>query len=300
MQMNADQLFNAGLKCARAGDHRSAIFSLRLAASLEAGSAELHRLAGKVCVHLGDLKQAEDCFLAAVALDRGDRGAALCLATLRRCRNLRRAALTAGVAAAVLVMSLAVWSVWRAYNRLDVAIAALSAPAAQRISTPPAPEVQVPATPQATVIPKAPQKPPAAAAAKPSPATVPSSRVSPATPPASAPPQPAAAAPSKAPATATAFENDYRVAVGVAFKGDLKRALELLKPLSSEEYADNPLAGNVQFWMGRCLYELGRHEEALDHFQRVLDHYPKNPKRVEAIIDASRCKEKLKQKAAKP
>ena len=89
------------------------------------------------------------------------------------------------------------------------------------------------------------------------------------------------------------FKNQYKEAVALAFKGDLERALGMLKALSGEQDAGQPLAGNVHFWMGRCLYELGRTREALDHFRIVVERYPASPKFGEAKIDVERCERKL-------
>jgi len=237
--MNADQIFNAGLKRARAGDYHGALISLQLATSLGDESAELYRLMGKTYVHLGELRQAEGTFRHALVIDPQDSVAALCLDRLCRVRVIRRTTALAAALAVAAAMSLALWFPWRAHRRLDSAVARAELP------VPAAPRMEAPA-----------QMPP------PLPAT-------------------------------PLFESRYREALGTALKGDLRRALPLLRALSGEEYANQPLAGNVHFWMGRCLYELGQPREALEHFQRVLKRYPGSRKYGEAAIDAARCRRKL-------
>ena len=251
--MNSDQIFNAGLKRARAGDYHGALISLRLAASLGDESAELFRLMGKTHVHLGELKQAEDTFRHALAIDPRDSAAALCLDRLCRLRIIRRTAALAAALAVAAAIFLALWFSWRAYRRLDVAVAAISARSAANPAAVARAELPATAAPRMETLP---QRPP-----------------------------PLVATPS--------FESRYREAVGTALKGDLRRALPLLRALSGEEYANQPLAGNVHFWMGRCLYELGQTREALEHFQRVLERYPGSRKYGEASIDAARCRRKL-------
>ncbi len=327
--MNADHLFNAGLRSARAGDYHGAVTTLLLATSLGGESAEIHRLIGKAHVHLGELDQAEDSFRRALAIDFHDNGAASCLAVLRRHRIMRSIASATAIIAGAAVMCLALWFPWRAYRRLDASVAAISAPSAGRPEAArrlevfvPAPRAETPlpaarqpsvAAPSTPATPRMAMPPPiqtqsrAAAPASPAPAGIatppptqarttvvkPSSPAAPrvATPRAT-PPQPGSAMP--------LFESQYKEAVRVAFKGDLKQALALLAALSGEEYASQQLAGNVHFWMGRCLYELHQPREALDHFRRVLERYPNSPKYGEALADVDRCQRKLQTQTTKP
>jgi len=252
-RMNENEFFNAGLRRAQAGDYPGALIGLRLAQGLGADSAELHRLIGKVYVHLGELEQAEYSFRRAQAIDPRDSAAALCLDRLHRFRLTRRALTAVVLPATAAAIGLALWFPWEAYRRLDAAVASISAPIAPAVGT------NSGITLPTTTHPQAPNPEPC--------------------PPVTALP---------------AFESRYREALGVAFAGDLKQALSLLRPLSAEEYAGRPLAGNVHFWMGRCLYELGEAREALDHFEIVLKRYPGSPKGGEAAADAARCRGKLK------
>lgn len=252
--MDTDQLFNAALRRARAGDCRNALAPLGLAASLGEESAELYRLMGKVFVHLGEVERAADAFSRALAIGGNDRDAALCLDTLRRFRCFRRVLAAVALVSVVGMASLAVWIPWRASRRHDTAVAAITAPGALRSVAVTRSETDVRAKPRIEALPGAPRQPGLGSAL---------------------------------------FDSQYRKAVEIAFRGDLAGALALLRPLSAEEYAGHPLAGNVHFWMGRCLYQLGQTQEALAHFQRVLDQYPDCRKYGEAVIDEARCRHAL-------
>jgi len=63
--------------------------------------------------------------------------------------------------------------------------------------------------------------------------------------------------------------------------------------MARDQYAQEPLAGNAHFWLGRCLFELGMTGKALEQFQRVLQSYPGSPKTGEALLDAGRCYKRL-------
>ncbi len=248
--MDADQLFNAGLRSARAGDYECALSSLRVAVSLGDQSPEVFRLIGKVHVHLGNLPEAEARFRKTLVVHPGDKAAAQCLAAVRKFRRVRRSVASTAVVACVAVVVVAAGSLWFSAQ-----------PARQQPAPAARAEVAPPPAPKPVIQP---------------------------------PPEPPPPAPKPETQPKAAFEDLYKKGVALAFKGDLEGALGMLKPLSGEQDAGQPLAGNVHFWMGRCLYELGRTQEALDHFRTVVERYPACPKFGEAKIDVDRCQQKLK------
>ncbi len=308
--MDADQLFNAGVNSARAGEYECALSSLQVAASLGDHSPELYRLIGKVHVHLGNIREAEDRFRKVLAVNPGDKAAAKSLAVVRRFRLVRRSIAAVAVLACTAVVVVAAWVLWMEFLRLDNAIAAISAQTATLQAAPPARvETVPPAAPKSEIQPRPSPPPPVTPqAAVPTPAPKPVTQpkpspavARPATVPSPIPkPEMYPKPPSSAPMAAELFQSQYKQAVEIAFKGDLERALEMLTSLSGEQDAGQQLAGNVHFWMGRCLYELGRPRDALDHFRIVVERYPSSPKFGEAKIDVERCERKLAQEPAKP
>lgn len=51
-----------------------------------------------------------------------------------------------------------------------------------------------------------------------------------------------------------------------------------------EHYADNPYAGNAQFWLGECFYSLQQYPRAIQEFQRTVERYPQGGKTPEALL----------------
>jgi TolA-binding protein len=92
------------------------------------------------------------------------------------------------------------------------------------------------------------------------------------------------------------FPDRYREAVSAAMRGDIKTARAMLEPLADDKYAGQRLAGNVHFWLGRCLYEAGEVRTALEQFTAVLERYPGSPKFGDALLDAGRCYLRLGQR----
>lgn len=51
-----------------------------------------------------------------------------------------------------------------------------------------------------------------------------------------------------------------------------------------EHYADNPYAGNAQFWLGECFYALQQYPRAIQEYQRTVERYPQGGKTPEALL----------------
>ena len=45
-----------------------------------------------------------------------------------------------------------------------------------------------------------------------------------------------------------------------------------------ELHGQSSLSANAQYWMGECLYRMGRHDEALGSFFRLISDYPMSQK----------------------
>lgn len=51
-----------------------------------------------------------------------------------------------------------------------------------------------------------------------------------------------------------------------------------------EHYADNPYAGNAQFWLGECFYGLQQYPRAIQEYQKTVERYPQGGKTPEALL----------------
>lgn len=49
------------------------------------------------------------------------------------------------------------------------------------------------------------------------------------------------------------------------------------------------LKDNAQYWIGECFYAMGRLNEAIDAFQRVVDNYPRENKVPSALFKIGKC-----------
>lgn len=252
--MDGDDPFRRGLELARRGDCELALACLRRSLALTGERSETLRLMGKVHLRLGEFSRARDCWLRALALDPDDAGSAACLAVLAAFRKTRRraAALAATLGAALLLVGVFYVRVGRHGVH----------PAAEpgHVSAPPAaPSAEEARTGARAVVPAA-----APAAAVQPPATA-------------------------QPLSDEDFARLYRAALEFALRGEIAEARARFETLAGEEHAGRRLAGNVHFWLGRCLAQLRETEAALKEFRRVIDRYPESPKRGHALLDAGRC-----------
>lgn len=49
-------------------------------------------------------------------------------------------------------------------------------------------------------------------------------------------------------------------------------------------FPTNNYAGNAQFWLGECYYNLGQYNRAVQEYQKVLDNYPLSGKAPDALL----------------
>ncbi len=283
--MRADSLFNEGLRRARTGDYVPALALLRESLALDADRAETCRLMGKVCLHLGQLDEAEACWERALALEPSDSEAARCLRVLGRHRTLRHAWSAALVLILAAVVTAVSWHHYRSLRGFETALARLET-RLQVAAQPQLPEQEAPeppgapaAPPAAQPQPEAPAEPVQEPAAPPAPPPIPTRA------PAAAPPP----SPARAPETSVPFADRYQTALSAALAGELAKARGLFEPLAQEVHAKEPLAGNAHYWLGRCLYELGDTRAALQRFNLVLAQYPRSYKVGDAMLDSGRC-----------
>lgn len=252
--MEADDPFQRGLDLARRGDCELALACLRRSLALTGDRSETLRLMGKVHLRLGEFSQARDCWLRALALDPDDSGSAACLAVLAAFRKTRRTAAALAGAALLALLLAAVWYGWgggRAAGPMAEAGRAVARPVAPMAG-------EEGAGARAAELPAAP---------------------------AAAPQQPAAAQP----LSEQVFARLYREALDLALRGEIAQARARFAALAGEEHAGRRLAGNVHFWLGRCLVQLRETEAALMEFRHVIGRYPESPKRGHALLDAGRC-----------
>lgn len=95
-----------------------------------------------------------------------------------------------------------------------------------------------------------------------------------------------------APNNATSPLEIYRQAVAEFNEAEYADALNTLNAFVAsgpeDDYMDNAL-----FWMGECLYGLGRYSEALGYFQRVVDEYPDGNKVPDSLLKEALTYERL-------
>lgn len=60
-----------------------------------------------------------------------------------------------------------------------------------------------------------------------------------------------------------------------------------------ELHGQNPLASSAVYWIGECEYRLGRFQDAVLSFERVITHYPQSQKVASATLKKAMAYEKL-------
>lgn len=96
--------------------------------------------------------------------------------------------------------------------------------------------------------------------------------------------EPAPEAPSTAPASGAAHAV-YQQAQKTWLSEDYNGALQLFSDFLNR-YPDTELAGNAQYWQGRCFLKLDRYEEAVSAFQNVRTKYPENDSKVSQAMQS--------------
>jgi tol-pal system protein YbgF len=96
--------------------------------------------------------------------------------------------------------------------------------------------------------------------------------------------EPAPEAPATSPSSGAAHAV-YQQAQKVWLSDDYAGALQLFSDYLAR-YPDTELAGNAQYWQGRCYLKLDRHEEAVAAFQNVRTKYPENDSKVSQAMQS--------------
>lgn len=60
-----------------------------------------------------------------------------------------------------------------------------------------------------------------------------------------------------------------------------------------ELHGQSALAANAQYWIGECLYRMGRYKEALNSFYNVVSYHPLSPKLAASTLKIGQTYTKL-------
>jgi tol-pal system protein YbgF len=99
--------------------------------------------------------------------------------------------------------------------------------------------------------------------------------------------QPVVSQPSQVPQTPPSDETEFRLyerALRTYQAGNYDGALEFLRHFLNQ-YAQSPLAGNVQYWIGESLYAQQQYKAAIVAFDDVVQKYPNDTKVPAAILN---------------
>lgn len=77
----------------------------------------------------------------------------------------------------------------------------------------------------------------------------------------------------------------YQKAQKVWLSDDYPGALQLFTDFLTR-YPDSELAGNAQYWQGRCFLKLERYDDAVTAFQNVRTKYPENDSKVSQAMQS--------------
>jgi tol-pal system protein YbgF len=104
------------------------------------------------------------------------------------------------------------------------------------------------------------------------------------------------------PPSVTGYTNDeaiqnYRQAL-LLYKAQKYPEAVLAFSTFVERYADHPLAGNAQYYVGSSYLQQGEPKLALQELQRVLSAYDRSPMVSRALLDMALAEEKLQNREA--
>ena len=98
--------------------------------------------------------------------------------------------------------------------------------------------------------------------------------------------EPAPESPAGSPSSGSgAAHSVYQQAQKVWLSDDYTGALQQFTDFLAR-YPDTDLAGNAQYWQGRCYLKLDRYEEAVSAFQNVRTKYPENDSKVSQAMQS--------------
>ncbi|MCR5813974.1 MAG: tol-pal system protein YbgF [Desulfovibrio sp.] len=170
---------------------------------------------------------------------------------------------------------------------------ALPAPKPQRQEKPKAPQSQAPALPpldnapsQANDTPALPPTLPLEGSFSLPPTQSPDAQAQqPLLPPDTAQPQAQAPSPQRASsAKAQAGEEaSYKQALKAVRSGHPQEGMQKFREFLNT-YPNGKYAPNAEFWIGECLYDQGKYQEALDQYATVGSKYPKHHKNADALL----------------
>lgn len=84
------------------------------------------------------------------------------------------------------------------------------------------------------------------------------------------------------PRRGSSFASMYEQALTHIYAQNYSQALPVLRQLLAQ-YASHSLAGNCQYWVGECFFNMGRYDEAVDALYKVLE-FSSSPKKDDALF----------------
>lgn len=103
--------------------------------------------------------------------------------------------------------------------------------------------------------------------------------------------QPQSAAPASAPPKAAAAslprgeQNAYNAALKVVRSGRTNEGIRLFREFL-QRYPNGRYAANADYWIGECLYQQGKYQDALSQFNTVNSSFPSHHKNADALLKA--------------
>lgn len=106
-----------------------------------------------------------------------------------------------------------------------------------------------------------------------------------------APAQPQSAAPASAPPKAAAAslprgeQNAYNAALKAVRSGRINEGIRMFREFL-QRYPNGRYAANADYWIGECLYQQGKYQDALSQFNTVNSSFPSHHKNADALLKA--------------
>lgn len=102
--------------------------------------------------------------------------------------------------------------------------------------------------------------------------------------------QPQSAAPASAPKAAAASlprgeQNAYNAALKAVRSGRTNEGIRMFREFL-QRYPNGRYAANADYWIGECLYQQGKYQDALSQFNTVNSSFPSHHKNADALLKA--------------